>query len=66
MPDDSFEYLLRQYVAQFDYGAFPEEALDVFTTIREKRDFSIGESRLSGFRRLPVTPAEPRDLFFYN
>lgn len=66
MSDESFEYLLRQYVARFDFEAFPEEALEVFTQIRETRDFSIGEDRLRGVSRLAVAAAEPRDLFFYN
>lgn len=66
MSGESFEYLLRQYVARFDYESFPEEALEVFVQIREKRDFSIGEHSLGGLKRLPVAAAEPRDLFFYN
>jgi hypothetical protein len=66
MPDESFEYLLRQYVARFDYESFPEEALGVFTLIRDERDFSIGDRLLKGIKRLPAAPSEPRDLFLYN
>lgn len=66
MPDASFEYLLRQYMARFDYAAFPAAALGVFGLIRDERDFSIGERLLKGIRRVPVAAGEPRDLFFYN
>jgi hypothetical protein len=66
LPDDSFEYLLRQYVARFDYEAFPKEALGVFTLIREERDFAVGNRLLKDLKRLPVTRAEPRTLFLYN
>jgi hypothetical protein len=66
MAEDSFEYLLRQYVVRFDYEAFPAEALGVFDLIREERDFSIGDRLLKDMKRLPVMAAEPRDLFFYN
>lgn len=66
MSDESFEYLLRQYAVRFDYESFPEEALGVFTLIREDRDFSIGERLLKGIKRLPVGRDEPRDLFLYN
>lgn len=66
MPDESFEYLMRQYIARFDYGAFPPEALGVFTLIRKERDFSIGRRLLKGVKRLPVGRAEPRDIFLYN
>lgn len=66
MPEESFEFLLRQYVVRFDYESFPEEALGVFKLIREERDFSIGERLLKDVARLPPAPDEPRDLFLYN
>jgi hypothetical protein len=66
LPDDAFEYLLRQYIARFDYAAFPKEALGVFALIREDRDFRVGDRLLKGLKRLPVSHAEPRDLFLYN
>lgn len=66
LPEESFEYLLRQYVARFDHGAFPDEALGVFTLIREERDFAIGDRLLKGLKRHPVAVREPRDLFLYN
>lgn len=66
MSEESFEYLMRQYIARFDYGAFPKEALGVFNLIREERDFSIGRRLLKGVKRLPVGRTEPRDIFLYN
>ena len=66
MSEESFEFLLRQYVVRFDYESFPEEALGVFNLIREERDFSIGERLLKDMKRLPVAEDEPRDLFLYN
>ncbi len=66
LPEDSFEYLLRQYVVRFDHGSFPDEALGVFTLIRDERDFAIGDRLLKGLQRHPVAAEEPRDLFLYN
>jgi hypothetical protein len=66
MPEESFDYLMRQYVSRFDYEAFPAEALGVFTLIREERDFKIGDRLLQGVKRLPVARDEPRNLFLYN
>ena len=66
MPDDSFDHLLRQYAARFDFEAFPEEALGIFDLIRQERDFAIGDRFLADLKRLPVAAAEPRDLFLYN
>jgi len=66
LPQESFEYLLRQYVARFDFESFPAEAIGVFSLIRDERDFSIGDRLLKGFKRLPVAPEEPRDIFLYN
>ena len=66
MPKEAFEFLLRQYIARFDYEAFPAEALGVFSLMREEQDLSIGHRLLRGIERLPETAAEPRDLFLYN
>jgi hypothetical protein len=66
MPKEAFEFLLRQYVARFDYESFPAEALGVFTLMREGQDLSIGDRLLGGMARLPQGAAEPRDLFLYN
>ena len=66
MPKEAFEFLLRQYVARYDYELFPAEALGVFTLMREGQDLSIGDRLLGGMARLPQGAAEPRDLFLYN
>jgi len=66
MPEDSFDYLMRQYVSRFDFAAFPPAAMGVFKMIREDRDFGIGDRLLKGFRRLPVARAEPPSLILYN
>jgi hypothetical protein len=66
LSEDAFDFLMRQYVARFDRGAFPAEALGVFSLIRQERDFAIGERLLRGIKRLPVAREEPRDLFLYN
>ena len=66
LPEESFEYLLRQYVVRFDLDSFPDEAIGVFSLIRDERDFAIGDRLLKGIPRLPVAPEEPRDLFLYS
>lgn len=66
LPEDGFEFLLRQYAARFDFDAFPEEAIGVFSLIRTERDFAIGERLLRDMPRLPIDAEEPRDLFLYN
>ncbi len=66
MPKEAFEFLLRQYIARYDYESFPGETLGVFTLMRDQQDLSIGDRLLRGIERLPGGPAEPRDLFFYN
>src|SRR5919106_1328808 len=58
MPKEAFEFLLRQYIARFDYEAFPAEALGVFNLMREEQDLSIGERLLRGIKRLPQGIAE--------
>lgn len=66
LPEDGFEFLLRQYAVRFDFDAFPDEAIGVFSLIRTERDFAAGERLLKDMKRLPVAPDEPRDLFLYN
>jgi hypothetical protein len=66
MGEDAFEFLLRQYAVRFDYDAFPDEAIGVFSLIRTERDFAVGDRLLKDMKRHPVAADEPRDLFLYN
>ncbi len=66
MTEDAFEFLLRQYAVRFDFDAFPDEAIGVFSLIRTERDFAIGDRLLKDMKRHAVAADEPRDLFLYN
>lgn len=66
MSNESFSYLLRQYIARFDYERFPAEVRDIFPAIKEQRSLALGKRLLSGFDRISVSRHEPRDIFLFG
>ena len=66
LTDDSFLFLLRQYIARFDYQAFPAEATDIFTLMKQNKSLAIGKCLLKNMKRVPLSRKEPVDIFLYN
>lgn len=66
MSNDSFDCLLRQYVAQFDFEHFPKEAYEVFSIMKHQRSLKLGHTLFKDFIRVPRSRKEPRDIFLYN
>lgn len=62
----SFRYLLHQFIAGFDHGEFPDDALALLPILYGERNFELGRCLLQGLTRLPASPQEPLSMFFYN
>lgn len=66
LPEPAFAFLMDQYMARFDFAAFPPEVFGVFELMRRERDPAAADRLLKGVKRIAVTAGEPRDLFLYN
>jgi len=66
LTDESFNYLIGQFVGQFDYALFPKEAIPIFDLMLERKDFALGLSLFDSFKRVDCDDREPANLFLYN
>jgi hypothetical protein len=62
----SATFLIHQYIAQLDYGAFPKDGMPFFDLVYRRGDLALAESLLRGFQRVERGECEPRDIFLYN
>lgn len=62
----STTYLVRQYLARLDYGAFPKDGHPIFGFVLGNGDLALAESLLGAFPRVEAGACEPREIFLYN
>lgn len=62
----STNYLVRQYLARLDFGAFPKDGHPFFDLVLRNGDLALAESLLGNFPRVEAGSCEPREIFLYN
>lgn len=62
----STDYLVRQYLARLDFGAFPKDGHPIFDLVLRNGDLALAESLLGTFPRVEAGSCEPREIFLYN
>ena len=63
---DNFNFWLKQFLAQHDFGKVDDQILRILSLIKEKNDPQLIQYLFRNHKRLRSERGEPRDLFLLN